>query len=292
VCGPRIREVRAAEIENALERHLGAGGGAGFLTLTARHRDGQALAPLFDTVAKGFRTVLGSWGWRQDRDEFDVFGQIRAMEVTHGPNGWHPHLHALLLTREPLPPSSWERIADRWFPRWVSVLVSAGYGEPRRANGITLSAVRSASDVAAYTAKFTDGVELRSVGRELTRHDTKQARRTQHRTPFTILADFAQDGVADDRDLWREYETATKGRRSLTWSSGLKAELLVAEVTDDEIVAEDVGGEILDVLSRPEWRYVVSKRLQAFVLDMAEGPLVSFEALMDLIREEVARGEA
>ena len=78
----------------------------------------------------------------------------------------------------------------------------------------------------------------------------------------------------------------------MTWSSGLKAELLVAEVTDDEIVAEDVGGEILDVLSRPEWRYVVSKRLQAFVLDMAEGPLVSFEALMDLIREEVARGEA
>ena len=78
----------------------------------------------------------------------------------------------------------------------------------------------------------------------------------------------------------------------MTWSSGLKAELLVAEVTDDEIVAEDVGGEILDVLSRPEWRYVVSKRLQAFVLDMAEGPVVSFEALMDLIREEVARGEA
>jgi hypothetical protein len=289
VCGPRVREVRAEEIERGVATHMGGGGGAGFLTLTARHRDGQELARLLETISFGFRSVLGSRGWRIDREEFAIAGTIRSAEVTHGPNGWHPHLHVLVLTERPLPLSSWEVVGDRFYPRWCNVLVRAGYGRPTRSHGVHLSAVRSASDVAAYTAKIEDGAIARPVGRELTRHDTKQARRTEHRTPFTILRDFAETGDVHDRDLWREYETATKGKRSLQWSRGLKLRLLVGERTDEEIAAEDVGGEVLDVLSRPEWGYVRSKQIEAFLLGIAEGERPTFDQLMYVIREAVAR---
>ena len=37
-------------------------------------------------------------------------GSIRALEVTHGQAGWHPHVHVLLLTSAPL--ADWQRAAS------------------------------------------------------------------------------------------------------------------------------------------------------------------------------------
>ena len=31
-------------------------------------------------------------------------GHIKALEVTHGRNGWHPHYHILIFTHQELPP--------------------------------------------------------------------------------------------------------------------------------------------------------------------------------------------
>jgi hypothetical protein len=254
---------------------------------TPPHDQGDALAPLFDAVAEGWRSGLGSKGWRQDRDEFGIVGNIRSVEVTYGENGWHPHLHGLLLTERPLDASSWDVIADRLYVRWARAVERRGYRTPTREHGVTLSAIRSAHDVAEYTAKFQDGTESRSVGRELTRHDTKQARR-HGRTPVGVLRDFASTGDVADLALWHEYEHATKGRSSLRWSRGLKRSLGVGDVTDEAIVEELIVGEVLDVLSKQEWAFVRSRRLQTLVLEMAEHPdRVQFEELMRAIREEV-----
>jgi len=288
VCAPRIRERRAAEIEQGLGTHLGNGGGAGFLTATVPHDQGDQLAPMLATVRDGFKTMMGSRSWRRDRLEFGIVGAIRSPEITHGVNGWHPHLHGLVLTEKPLVPSDWDTIADRFFIGWSSSVVRGGYRAPTREHGVTLSAVRSATEVAQYTAKFQDGTELRSVGRELTRHDTKQARR-HGRAPIAILRDFSETGEKSDLSLWREYEQATKGVSSVRWSRGLKAALGVVDVSDDEIVQEVIVGEILDVLSRPEWRFVKQNRLHTMVLEAAEHPeRVQFDQLMAAIREEVA----
>ena len=94
--------------------------------------------------------------------------------------------------------------------------------------------------------------------------------------------------ISDDLALWCEYETATKGRSSLRWSRGLKGRLLVAEVSDEDIVDELIVGEVLDVLSRPEWAFVRSRRLQTLLLEAAEAPeRVGFGELMAAIRQEV-----
>lgn len=290
VCGPRIRETRAREIEGGLVVHAERGGGAGFLTCTVRHHDGQQLGRLFEVITSGYRSILGSTGWRQDVSEFGIVGTVRAAEITHGPNGWHPHLHSLVLTEVPLPDSAWTYLADRFYARWRSAVMARGLAEPTRAHGVHLSAVRSTEDVARYTSKFVDAFEKeRSVGRELARHDLKQARRPGHRTPFTLLGDFDATGEAGDLALWREYEVATKGKSSVHWSRGLKGALEVAEQSDDEIVAEEIGGEVLEVLSRPEWSYVLSRRLRAFLLEVAEGGRASLDDVMRVIRRESAK---
>lgn len=292
VCAPRIREERAREIELGLAVHGMLGGGAGFLTLTTRHAIGQPLAGLFDTMANGFRTVLGSKGWRQDVAVFGLLGAIRAAEITYGPNGWHPHLHALILSETPLSQEAWDTVADRMFPRWSNVLTRAGYGAPDRKHGLTLTEVRSTDDVARYTSKVQEGAHERSVGREMSRSDLKQGRRALHRTPQAILRDFDATGDADDLRLWNEYERATKGRRALTWGRGLKARLAIEEVSDEEIVAEQVGGEVLDVLNRAEWGFVLRTRLRAFILEVAEGERANFDQVVRVIRAEVERGES
>lgn len=71
------------------------------------------------------------------------------------------------------------------------------------------------------------------------------------------------DELADERDvaLWREWEKATKGVRAIRWANGLRAAvgLTVIEKTDDEIVAEKIGGEnVYTFVDVDRWKAVAS----------------------------------
>ena len=53
-------------------------------------------------------------------------------------------------------------------------------------------------------------------------------------------------GLATSRTwLWHEYECATRGHQCITWNKGLRQMLAAPDRTDDEIAAEEVGGEVL-----------------------------------------------
>jgi hypothetical protein len=74
------------------------------------------------------------------------------------------------------------------------------------------------------------------------------------RTPFQLLTD-AVDGLADEVDLWHEWERASKGRRQMEWSRGRRNLREWAGLgegkTDEEIAEEEPGGEEL-LLLMPE----------------------------------------
>jgi hypothetical protein len=76
---------------------------------------------------------------------------------------------------------------------------------------------------------------------------TKRGRGKQSRTPWQILQDFQETGDLDDWDLWAEFEQASKGRRALVWSPGLKAQVGVDEVSD-EAIAEEAEGSSEDAV--------------------------------------------
>lgn len=278
VCGPKIRQERAGEIERGLGRHFDQGGGAEFVTLTLRHYRGDDLAALITLVADGFRAVVSGRRWQADREAFGVVGTIRSLEITHGENGWHPHLHVLVLTSVPLDDRLRGLLRARLYDRWCSAVNRAGVAAPSLSHGIDVRPVtrEGAPVLGAYLAKGDVAEETialraggRRIGMELTRHDLKAGRSS--RSPWALLASVLEVGDAADLALWHEYETATRGRQSLTWSAGLKGRLLVEEVTDEELAAIVQGGDVLVVLDAATWAWVTSIRgLSAGLLAAAE----------------------
>lgn len=290
VCAPKIRSGRADEIEQAVSRWLNDGHAAYMLTLTVRHDAGDQLAALLDAISDSWKYCIdpvvwkGAWRhgcsktgrrwgcelrahdcprrWYDDglRDELGVQGFIRALEVTHGANGWHPHLHVLVLVEQALDVAERAALEGHFFDHWGRRIAKHGYGPLVEGVGVHVSQVSSPADIADYVAKFVDDAGAsRAVGNELARHDLKNGRR-KGRTPWQVLTDAKDHGDARDLDIWTEYEKATFGRRAITWSHGLKDRLRVVEVDDEELAEEKVGGDVIAILDDDEWRTVRTTR--------------------------------
>jgi hypothetical protein len=107
----------------------------------------------------------------------------------------------------------------------------------------------------------------------MTRGDLKTSR-TGSRTPFQLLADYYQIGDTRDRDLWREYCCVTRSLAAVRWSRGLRSAVggsaTDAERTDEELAAENVGGNQLAVLEFAVWARIRAAGLERAVLVAAE----------------------
>lgn len=264
VCSAKIRALRATEIEQAMVPWLAAGHGAEFVTCTLPHGPSDRLAPLLVAVRESWTAVTSGavWGSKRSpglRDLLGVAGQIRTLEVTRTANGWHPHVHVLVLTEVPL--EDWQRamLHEHVANVWAASIVRHGLRRPSEAHGVTVTPVRDAVDVSRYTAKVEDeSGRARALGNELVRHDLKVGRRPDSRTPFEVLASAAEDGDAGDLVLWREFEAAIKGQRAIVWSNGLKGRFLVPEVSDKEAAeGPAIGGETVVVLTEAQRKAVV-----------------------------------
>ena len=92
-----------------------------------------------------------------------------------------------------------------------------------------------------------------------------------NRTPFGILAAVQATGDADDLDTWHEWERDSRGRRQMAWTPGLREHLgMAAEVADEDVVDEDLGGQVAGVIPRPVWRLAVRRRETVRFLEHAE----------------------
>jgi len=267
VCAAKVRNRRAAEIEIGLARHLAAGGGAEFVTFTLPHDFGDRLAPLLEAIAAAYRCVTQGRAATEDAETFGLCGSIKALEVNVGPNGWHPHLHVIMLTTAPLSARGEALLRSRLFSRWADGIEAAGYRRPLR-QFVDVRPVHNSAGVAAYTAKVYD--ENR-VGLEVARSDLKQGRGSSHRSAWALLADAHEGADVADLALWWEYEKATKGKYALRWSPGLKKRLGVDVLTDEELAQEEVGGETVAVIGVALWGYVArSRNLAVEILRCAE----------------------
>lgn len=253
VCAAKIRLRRGDEIAEGVGRHFANGGAAYFWTCTLPHEQGDALKTTFDVMTKAFAHLTRGRAWDSERKQFGVIGSIKAVEVTHSRNGWHPHTHVIVLTERPL---TFDELCS-WYARldarWAAGLVRNGWSAGQAPYRFRMDPVQKSRDgerLAAYVAKVQD----KGIGNEMARADMKGGRQGS-RTPFEILADFGNGALADDLELWWEYEQATIGRSAIRWSPGLKARLLPdeEELSDDDIAAEDLGGETVAVLAPHLW---------------------------------------
>ncbi len=231
VCAMMIKAQRAEEVRAVIDWH--GEEGVQLLTLTVRHEYGGDLATVRRGVAIAYRRLLAGAPWQRVKERFRVTGLVRAMELTHGANGWHPHLHALLLTR---PLSAHEALELRdWFAhRWRKCVrrVLGDTASPTLEHGCDLRVARQAD----YITK---------LGLELTAPAGKVSRLT-NRSPLDIAQAFLSSGDESELALWQEYAAGMKGARMLTWSHGLRNAVgLGEERTDEEIVEGEDGSETL-----------------------------------------------
>ncbi|MGE3621077.1 MAG: protein rep [Acidimicrobiia bacterium] len=255
VCAAKIRQHRADELDGGLGRWLDAGHGVTFVTFTLPHQWGDRLDVTFDAAEKAWRSVRNSRAWRAEMVRFGVRHYIRAIEVTVGANGWHPHVHVLILTRRPLDGRRVTMLGHRLFSRWAQAVRSRlGVECDRQAFRIEAGS-RAAG---RYVTKIQDDGAAHGLAMEMTRHDLKAGRR-KGLTPMQLL-DAVAAGDGDARRLWTEHERTTKGRRCLTWSRGCRDALgLDDERTDQEIAEAEVGGELVVSLDPPTWHRIAAR---------------------------------
>jgi hypothetical protein len=249
ICAPVIREQRAIEVDNGLGEHLAGGGFAMFVTFTCEHHDGDALAPRLQLMSNALGQVFRGSAWERYRARLAYCGSIRAIEITHGGNGWHPHNHALLLFDTEPTEADWSRFEAWMLGRWSAIVERLGFGWVSPDHGIVSRPVTTAPEIANYVTKIDGGW---SAGHEVARGDNKR----KGTTPFDLLRSFATTGDLDALDLWQEYERATFGKRSLFWSHGLRERLLGGtEATDEELAAAEGAGltVVRALIERQPW---------------------------------------
>ena len=270
VCAAKIRARRGDEIAEGVGRWIAKGGGAYFVTATLPHDQGDALARSLDVLTSSWRALTAGKAYQTEKERFGLVGNIKAIEVTHGRNGWHPHVHAVFLTRSEIGVLDLCDWYGRLDARWARALVRNGWSPGQQPYRLRLDLVNrsTAAGLAAYVTKVQDA----GLGNEIARADLKRGRASA-RTPMQILADFGTWGLAEDLDLWLEYEQATAGKSALRWSRGLRSLLLpdVEEQTDEEIAAEEVGGdEIAALLPHIWYRIAEIPGAEAAVLEAVE----------------------
>lgn len=240
VCASKIATKRKEEVAELMRCHSCAGGFATMFALTIPHQKIHTCQETKELVAETWKKVLSSRKVRDLREQYDL-KFVRALEVTYGENGWHPHLHILAFPR----PGTFEgQINDAvWviFEEWAKRVFKAGYGHcnPVLFKPETTEAPEAAAD---YVTKWGADCELAMA-------HIKRAR-GGGRNPWDLLRDIA-DGDHEAKEIFREYAATFKGARQLTYSKGLREQYDLREIDDDEIVVDgDAGAESIGHLPR------------------------------------------
>lgn len=279
-CSVKIAAERSNEISRAVDAWNARGGRVALVTLTMRHRRGQWLSELWDSVGKAWTAATDGRGWRADSAEFGVampreiksghrkgqvvvekrIGFTRVVEVTHGKNGWHVHIHALMFLKGGTRIQDAQRLGDSMFGRWLPALTRRGFTAPSLRHGVDVRMITGgdASKLGDYFNKavYAGAVDKDKAGWEIAGGTHKMGRK-ENRTPFQILEDVVANGDEADLALWHEWERGSRGRRQLTWSIGLRDFLgLNEERTDEEIAEDELGGEVELEITNAEWHWL------------------------------------
>lgn len=279
VCAAKISERRRAELVTAVALAKSMGMHVKLLTLTVPHGLGDDLSTLLVQIRNAWRRTTTGRAGKDFRKLLGIKGTIRALEVTHGQNGFHPHLHVLLFLEQDATNGC---VQGLFTPIWQDACTKAGLPRPSDAHGCR---VDDGSKAAAYASKW--GLES-----EMTKSHTKQGRNGS-RTPWDFLRAVLErsEGWEQSAHLFRTYAAAFKGQRQLYWSNGLRALLgLGEEATDEEVAAvQEDNAHMLAELTDDQWRAILRTKSEALVLDMAEEHPEALPVLLASILERSGR---
>lgn len=266
VCASKISEKRRKELSRAT---LSWGGGLALVTYTASHHSGISLAKILQSVLDAHRDFKSGRFFEEFSGYFGWTGSVKSLEITHGKNGWHPHVHELVfLTNKPSEELT-EMFEAQTASRWRHCLKKLG-GFASTERGVTVK--NSNADVSDYVSKFGD-TKVKTdwtFAHELTKQTVKRGK-IDGKTPTQLLYDYMLGDVGAGK-LWQEYAYTVKGKHQLVWSRGMRDLLKLSEEQTDAEIADEVpqDTEILASLTRGQWYDVLSHDAVGAILQAAE----------------------
>lgn len=286
-CAAKIQTRRAGENLTAIKWALAQGYHVSMMTLTATHNQSERLTGLMKRFVSAYARLGRSKTMKRVREGVGYIGCIRAMEMTYGHSGWHYHAHVLYITENESMKAFQADLRDAWLRALESEHVfdsgderaaraardHAFHVEDMFANGVDESQCVSVADYLAKAASdweaglfdedaIREGRE-KGLAAETAMMNTKLGK-SSNRTPFQLLRDAILVNPDDrDRDaeymrdaaLFIEYALATKGKKQIFWSKGLKKMVGITDVSDEKLVEEtEENGAIIYGLTREHWR--------------------------------------
>jgi hypothetical protein len=245
VCSAKINASRSNDVKTAIDLWGMKDKSFVFQTLTMRHHNGQSLAELWAGLSFAWQRLNSGAIAKREVSTYGQMGFIRVVEITHGKNGWHIHIHMLRFLGKPITDEQVKQWSEQQFLRWSKALSDKGLATPlREAQDFKLT--RNAEDLAKYLTKQANyGGKL---GMELTSQETKKAK-LGGRKPFEILDDYISNPTGSDKDLWLEYEKASKGKKQTHWSNGLRTMLGIDyEKSDDELSVQEENESVVETM--------------------------------------------
>ena len=256
VCAAKISEKRRSELKQGIARHRKNGGYVYLLTLTNSHHFGDNLMELMAGQKKALKYL---WSDRKSKEHFAELGKvghITANEVTHGENGWHPHMHILMFFDKSVDIKELQTFIAEY---WQHCCKKANLKKPSLDYGCDIT---DGSFADRYVSKW--GLE-----EEMTKGHIKKGREGGN-TPFDLLR-LSESGCERSGQLFQQFAVAYKGKRQLFWSNGLKKLLLVDEVTDKQAAeSEDDDSTEEQELAMEIWRLVLIYKARGELLKMFE----------------------
>lgn len=267
VCAAKISERRRNELKLAFDAHLSVGGYCTMVTLTFAHSARDKLDDLLLALGKSMYKFRSGKRYNSYRKEIGLIGTIRAFEITFGSNGWHPHIHLLMMHENEIEPWDWIAMQDNLYSMWSAACAANGL-DCSRQHGLKM---HDAAEASKYIGKWGDLMDKRwGTDSEMTKSNIKKGR-AGSLTPFDMLRVIVDDGDLQYEDKYREYAAAVKGKTQLKWSPGLKDRFKIEDKTDEDVATEKIEeADLLGTLDWQDWRYIVKNNLRYDLLKQVE----------------------
>ena len=285
MCAEKIAAGRRSDLIAAVEAADAMGLVVWMVTTTVQHHIGQRLADLMTAATRCGRLASQRRDVRDLRDASGIVGVIKRREETHGENGWHPHTHELVFAPPGGDVRAWAEARHAGYDAALQKHYSLR--SMARSGGLDIRALNleeARQEVAAYMGKLEKTETTRAAGELTAGAWQKNARQRTSCTSWQLLRDAAS-GDDQAAKLWAEYERATKGRRQLVWSPGLRGLLGLegVELTDDELADEnDQDQEDVAIILAADWPTIYAdQQALSDLLEVCEtsAPGLRFQAM-------------
>jgi len=178
VCSPKLADHRGEALARTLAHFMGLGFRVAHAVLTIRHARGMPLSEVFEALSRAWRHMTKD---RAFRPYWEGLGYARGVEITLGPNGWHPHIHVALVIPPERDPHA---LKEALWEAWSGAVLEVGWLPSDRA-AYSYALVESDEDVhevGRYIAKASSGWGL---GAEVAGGARKSSK--VGLSPFTLL---------------------------------------------------------------------------------------------------------